>query len=75
MNLRVFYLTRRGLSDGYKAEPVFITNPLATPFLSPPPPPADTRKLPAATAFEGCRVGSFSEYGRKGAPRSHVESF
>ena len=23
----------------------------------------------------GCRVGSFSEYGRKGAPRSHVESF
>ena len=41
-----------------KAEPVFIKKTLATPFLSPSP-TADTRKLPAATAFEGLPRGEF----------------
>ena len=56
-----------------KAELVFITNPLPT--LPLPLPYRRHTKTPRRHSLSrGCRVGSFSEYGRKGAPRSHVES-
>uniref|UniRef100_UPI003FF1429C hypothetical protein n=1 Tax=Alloprevotella sp. TaxID=1872471 RepID=UPI003FF1429C len=56
-----------------KAELVFHNKSVGYSVSLSPSPTADTRKLPAATAFEGCRVGSFSEYGRKGR-RGHTLS-
>ena len=51
-----------------KAEPVFITNPLATPFLSPPALPPTHENSPPPQPFEGLPRGEFSlNMGAKGA--------